>query len=165
MSYSGYDIEDAVILNRASLDRGFGRAMYMRRFQTNLKQYNSGVMDIISKPPEIPPSTDRRYNMLKKFHALDKDGLARVGEELSDGDAYIYKCVPDAASMQQLEQPQVDLGKLSFKPETQTFKGPNPVYVDRMIMTSNPEEKCVIKMMTRQTRVPEIGDKFSSRHG
>jgi len=37
MSYSGYDIEDAVILNRASLDRGFGRAMYMRRYQTNLK--------------------------------------------------------------------------------------------------------------------------------
>jgi DNA-directed RNA polymerase III subunit RPC2 len=32
MSYSGYDIEDAVILNRASLDRGFGRAMYMRRY-------------------------------------------------------------------------------------------------------------------------------------
>ena len=32
MSYTGYDIEDAVILNRASLDRGFGRAMYMRRF-------------------------------------------------------------------------------------------------------------------------------------
>jgi DNA-directed RNA polymerase III subunit RPC2 len=32
MSYTGYDIEDAVILNRASLDRGFGRAMYMRRY-------------------------------------------------------------------------------------------------------------------------------------
>jgi DNA-directed RNA polymerase III subunit RPC2 len=32
MSYSGYDIEDAVILNKASLDRGFGRAMYMRRY-------------------------------------------------------------------------------------------------------------------------------------
>ena len=32
-------------------------------------------------------------------------------------------------------------------------------------MTSNFEEKCIIKMMTRQTRVPEIGDKFSSRHG
>ena len=31
MSYSGYDIEDAVILNRGSLDRGFGRALYIRR--------------------------------------------------------------------------------------------------------------------------------------
>lgn len=32
MSYSGYDIEDAVILNKSSLDRGFGRAMYIRRY-------------------------------------------------------------------------------------------------------------------------------------
>ena len=32
MSFTGYDIEDAVIPNRSSLDRGFGRAMYMRRY-------------------------------------------------------------------------------------------------------------------------------------
>jgi DNA-directed RNA polymerase beta subunit len=62
-------------------------------------------MDTISKPPEIPPSTDRRYNMLKKYHALDKDGLARVGEALNDGDAFVYKGVPDAATLQLLEQP------------------------------------------------------------
>ena len=30
MSYSGYDIEDAVILNRASLDRGYGRCLVYR---------------------------------------------------------------------------------------------------------------------------------------
>jgi DNA-directed RNA polymerase III subunit RPC2 len=32
MSYSGYDIEDAVVLNRNSLDRGFARALYVRRY-------------------------------------------------------------------------------------------------------------------------------------
>lgn len=61
-------------------------------------------MDIISKPPEVPPPTDRRFNMMKRYHALDKDGLARVGEQLDDGDTFIYKCVPDATSMQQIEQ-------------------------------------------------------------
>jgi DNA-directed RNA polymerase III subunit RPC2 len=39
------------------------------------------------------------------------------------------------------------------------------ISVDRIILTSNLEEHCVIKMMSRQTRIPEIGDKFSSRHG
>jgi DNA-directed RNA polymerase beta subunit len=43
--------------------------------------------------------------MLKKYHALDKDGLARVGEALNDGDAFVYKGVPDAATLQLLEQP------------------------------------------------------------
>jgi len=50
--------------------------------------------------------------MMKRYRALDKDGLARVGETLEDGDTFIYKCVPDAGSMQQLEQTQVDLSKL-----------------------------------------------------
>lgn len=39
MSYSGYDIEDATILNRASLDRGYGRMMYKRRELTQLRYY------------------------------------------------------------------------------------------------------------------------------
>ena len=37
MSYSGYDIEDAVILNKASLDRGFGRVATYRRVKTEFK--------------------------------------------------------------------------------------------------------------------------------
>ena len=39
MSYSGYDIEDAVMLNKASLDRGFGRSMYYRRYESTLEKY------------------------------------------------------------------------------------------------------------------------------
>jgi len=57
------------------------------------------------------------------------------------------------------------LQNLSFKPAYQNYKGANPAYVDRVILTSTSEEPYSIKMMTRQTRVPEIGDKFSSRHG
>jgi DNA-directed RNA polymerase beta subunit len=37
--------------------------------------------------------------MLKKFRALDKDGLARVGEELRDGDIYVNKHVPDTSTL------------------------------------------------------------------
>lgn len=37
--------------------------------------------------------------------------------------------------------------------------------MDRVIITSTPEEPYLIKMIQRQTRVPEVGDKFSSRHG
>lgn len=53
MSYSGYDIEDAVILNRGSLDRGFGRAMYIRKYQSDVKKYSNGASDIIA-PVALP---------------------------------------------------------------------------------------------------------------
>jgi DNA-directed RNA polymerase III subunit RPC2 len=37
MSYSGYDIEDAIILNKASLDRGYGQVATYRRYTTEFK--------------------------------------------------------------------------------------------------------------------------------
>jgi DNA-directed RNA polymerase III subunit RPC2 len=43
MSYSGYDIEDALILNRASVDRGFGRCQVFRKATTLLKRYPNGL--------------------------------------------------------------------------------------------------------------------------
>ncbi len=98
MSFTGYDIEDAVILNRSSLDRGFGRAMYMRRYQTSLKKYQSGASDNVSCPPPMPAASDPRAKQMRKFHALDHDGLARVGEKLSDGDIFINKYRPDEAT-------------------------------------------------------------------
>ena len=150
MSFTGYDIEDAVILNRSSLDRGFGRAMYMRRYQTSLKKYDNGASDMVSCPPPMPAKTDPRAKQMRKFHALGEDGLARVGEKLQDGDIYINKYRPDLASAPvNAATQQINLDQIDYKPEEQSFKGPNPVYADRMILTSNFEEQCVLKMITR----------------
>lgn len=43
MSYSGYDIEDALVLNKAGLDRGFGRCQVMRKYATMVKKYPNGT--------------------------------------------------------------------------------------------------------------------------
>jgi len=68
MSYSGYDIEDALVLNKASLDRGFGRCYVYRTHKTLINP----ASDFIAGP-----SIDRRTNKLIHSHeALDADGVS-----------------------------------------------------------------------------------------
>ena len=53
MSYSGYDIEDAIVLNRASLDRGFMRCLVIKRHQVSIRRYANGACDRTTGPPSI----------------------------------------------------------------------------------------------------------------
>ena len=45
------------------------------------------------------------------------------------------------------------------------YKGPAASHVEKVMISSNEEEAFLVKILLRQTRTPEIGDKFSSRHG
>ena len=54
MSYSGYDIEDAIVMNKASLDRGFGRCVVMRKYGTSIKKYANRTEDRVVRPA-VPP--------------------------------------------------------------------------------------------------------------
>ena len=95
----------------------------------------------------MPAASDPRAKTMKKFHALDQDGIARIGEKLNDGDIYINKYRPQAQIDPKTQQ--AIPSTISYRPEEQSFRGTNHVYVDRMILTSNNEEKCIIKMITR----------------
>lgn len=46
-----------------------------------------------------------------------------------------------------------------------TYKQSVPSYVEKVMISSNNEETYIFKLLLRQTRIPELGDKFSSRHG
>lgn len=78
MSYSGYDIEDALVLNRASVDRGFGRCIVLKKVTASIKKYPNQTFDRI-----VPPlATDGPNN---RFDALDVDGIAAPGELIRPG--------------------------------------------------------------------------------
>ena len=100
MSYSGYDIEDALILNKASLDRGFGRCMVLKKFSCALKKYPNGTQDR-AMPPQKPDTKDekarRRAQMSKvvdKFKVVDEDGICGVGMRLEHNDVLVNKFTP-----------------------------------------------------------------------
>jgi DNA-directed RNA polymerase III subunit RPC2 len=95
MSYSGYDIEDAIVLNKASLDRGFMRCLVIKKHQASIRRYANGACDRTTGPPPVTSfvqgADDTRY---KRYSALDDDGICRVGEKLNDQSIMINREVP-----------------------------------------------------------------------
>ena len=81
MSYSGYDIEDATVINRGSMDRGFGRCMVVRKYQTSIKRYSNGSSDHTQAPPDAQQFPAKEEDRLfARYKTLDKDGICQVRE-------------------------------------------------------------------------------------
>jgi len=166
MAYSGYDIEDAIILNKASIDRGFGRCIVLKKQQTSIKRYANGTMDRTCGPPDpsaFPDGVeDSRY---ARYKAIDNDGICMVGEKLSNGSIMINKEVPSETTDFTLQGGATNTAMISYKPQMLSYKNTTPSYVDKVLITSNENDFFLVKIMVRQVRRPEVGDKFSSRHG
>lgn len=158
MSYSGYDIEDAIVMNKSSLDRGFGRCIVMKKMTAISQKYENGTSDRIIRPQRQGYDADR-------MQILDDDGLAAPGEIIRPHDIYINKESP-INTRGHIASP-MGLPDSSYKPSRQTYKGPEgeTAVVDRVALCSDKNNNLCIKFMIRHTRRPEIGDKFSSRHG
>ena len=218
MSYSGYDIEDALIVSKASLDRGFGRCIVMRKHSCVRKRYANRMEDRITAPAHLagsssagggglgttaaPPATSASLQLgvqtvaqaggagQKQHHrdrrgVLDLDGIVGVGQLVQPGDIFVNKesplntrdsssapgGVPDAPGAAGLPsggggqaQAAAAAAAAGFRPTPAVYRGEAAV-IDRVLLTVSDEGQLVIKAMARSTRVPEVGDKFSSRHG
>ena len=172
MSYSGYDIEDALVLNKGSLDRGFGRCHVYRSYTTTIKKYPNSTYDRIVAPPapvDEPArtgSTHRSFN--QKYESLDVDGISCPGECVHPGDLYVNRQTPMNVS-DSLSIPSDGMGggfpDSFYKSSPSIYKGPTPAYVDKVLITASDEDHFIVKTLFRSTRRPELGDKFSSRHG
>lgn len=164
MSYSGYDIEDALILNKYSLDRGFGRCIVTKKFQTSVKQYNSNSYDRLNKA--FP---DAAGNVIKRLDLIDEDGICRVNEKIEPGQVYINKLEPvekrTAFAPVGPESTNNAAGGVEYRSAAMTYKGLEGGVIDKVLISMSSDNSMTVKVNIRQTRRPELGDKFSSRHG
>ncbi|MED6179430.1 DNA-directed RNA polymerase III subunit 2 [Stylosanthes scabra] len=158
MSYSGYDIEDAIVMNKASLDRGFGRCIVMKKYNVICQKYANGTSDRILRPNRAADSSARHQ-------ILDDDGLAAPGEIIKPSDIYVNKQSPiDTRSS--ITGSAASLPDSKYRSSAQSFKGQQGgEVVDRVVLCSDKNNNMCIKFIIRHTRRPELGDKFSSRHG
>lgn len=177
MSFSGYDIEDAIVLNKASLDRGFGRCSVVRKNVVGCRRYTTGVSDRIMpapsdcRVPQVIAVNSKEASMsalmrkAAKYSALDGDGIAAPGTKLSGGHIYINKEEPMTTSIQATNVSSTSGRTTTYRPQPSVYKGAVTGVVDRVVVTSNESDHVLVKTMIRDTRRPELGDKFSSRHG
>ena len=105
---------------------------------------------------------DENGEVPAKYSSIEPDGLAGPGERLNPGDVYINKQTPTNANDNSITgQPAA----ASYKNTPMSYKSPVAGYVDKVMLTDTENDQTLVKVLVRQTRRPELGDKFSSRHG
>nr|ALK02060.1 RNA polymerase I second largest subunit [Wickerhamiella domercqiae] len=146
ISYTGYDMDDAMILNKSAVERGFGHGSV----------YKTEVVDLGARRRPGDPISQRFGFGDDEWPAewrdfVDSDGLPVVGTLLKEGD-------PIAAYFDELT------GRTKVK----TYKSSESAHVDEVKLLNDDLGRSELQSVAVKLRVdrrPNIGDKFSSRHG
>ena len=154
MTHSGYNQEDSLIFNRDSLDRGlFSATVYSTEKDEDKK---------IHGDEEIRCKADKTKTKNMKFANYDKlnsKGVIPENTFLENRDIIIGKIVP-------IKENKNDHTKvIKYRDQSRVFRTKEDCYVDRNYINRNGDGYTFAKIRTRKYRIPQIGDKFSSRHG
>ncbi|WJX25719.1 DNA-dependent RNA polymerase II [Trifolium repens] len=154
--YSGYNQEDSVIMNQSSIDRGFFRSLFFRTYRDEEKKMGTLVREDFGRP-------DRATTMGMShgsYDKLDDDGLVPPGTRVSGEDVIIGKTTPLSQ-----EDAQGQAARYSRRDLSTSLRHSETGMVDQVLLTTNAAGLRFVKVRVRSVRIPQIGDKFSSRHG
>ena len=141
-----YSQEDAVVLNKGSLERGLFLTTSYRTVTAEEKKRSTHAQETIQLP-------DEKVRLKYNYSLLDEGGVVRVGVPVYRGDVIIGKVVVKREKNCRVEY--VDASVI-VKPNEEGI-------VDRVLVTVNPDGYRLVKVVIRRSRVPEVGDKFASR--
>ena len=156
MPYQGYNMEDAIVLNKASIDRGMGRSTYFRPYTSVELNYAGGLKDEIG----IPEKDVSRYRTEESYRYLEDDGISYPEAKLNGGDVIIGKTSPPKF-LSEARNITIRTRKENSVVIRQEEKG----IVDGVFITMDVEGNKIVQVRTRDIRNPELGDKFSAPHG
>lgn len=158
MSFHGYNMEDGIIVNKASLERGFGRSFFFRSYLTEEKKYWGIEKDEI----KIPDKAVYGYRTEEAYANLAADGIINREIAVEAGDVLIGKISP----LRFFGPVESFMAEVENRRETsETVRYGEEGVVDNVIVSETVNGNKLVKINVRSMRVPELGDKFASRHG
>lgn len=158
LAYKGYNMEDAIVINKGSIERGVGRSTYFRPVISEELRYAGGLTDKVS----VPDKDVKGFRSDHDYRFLEDDGIIHPEAQVKEGDVVIGKTSPPRflSSME-----EYTLATTSRRESSYAMKHGEQGVVDFVIVTENEEGNKLVQVRLRDQRIPEVGDKFTSRHG
>jgi len=157
-SYHGYNMADAIVVNRSAIDRGLARVVMFKTYEAEERMYPGGQKDKI----ELPTPDVVGFRGDEAYRHLGEDGIVMPESEVGSKDVLVGKTSPPRF----LEEISVFGAVEEKKRESSlSLKSGEKGKVDSVLITEGPSGNRLVKVRMRAIKTPEIGDKLASRHG
>ena len=151
-TYTGYNQEDSVLINQSAIDRGLFRSTFYRTYKDEEKRNQSTGEEEKFGKPDVNNTIGLKSG---NYDNLNEDGLPKINTFLDSNDIVIGKVIP----LKQDDCPK------DFKDNSVLLRSNETGMIDKVYVSRNGDGYKFCKINVRSERIPQIGDKFSSRHG
>ncbi len=157
MCFDGYNMNDAVVLNKSSVDRGLFRSFYYRTYETIKKRYWGGQEDEMM----VPEPGVKGHRGEEAYKNLDEDGIINPETPVESDSVLIGKVSP----LRFLSGEEFASDIENKRDTSVVIRHGERGKVDKIVISETTDANQMFKIRVRDYRIPELGDKFASRHG